>query len=205
MTARHLSRAAWMLATAFLTLSACSTTSAPETYTQIAPGVDFRGVRTYGFLAEASTDRGGYESLETNFLKVAVDHQLDLRGMRYEPENPDVLMNFYIHSEDKIRTRQTPTMNTGYYGYRGGYYDGFGYGHGVGYETRIDQYTVGTLTIDMIDPKAKKVIWEGTVSGRITEKDVKDLEGTIDEAVRDIFYKFPVLDVTQEQKATSSQ
>ena len=45
-----------MLATAFLTLSACSTTSAPETYTQIAPGVDFRGVRTYGFLAEASTE-----------------------------------------------------------------------------------------------------------------------------------------------------
>ena len=187
----------WLIALALCTLSACSSTSAPDTYSQVAPGVDFRGIKTYGFLSETSTDRAGYESLETNFLKVAVAQQLDLRGLRYDPENPDVLMNFYIHSEDKIRTRQTPTMSAGYYGYRGGYYNGFGYGGG--YETRIDQYTEGTLTIDMIDPTLKKVVWEGTVTGRLTKKDVKDLEGTIDRAVEDVFDKFPVLDVTLEQ------
>ena len=121
-----------------LTLAACSSTT-PDVYSSVAPGSDFRGIQTYGFLEEMSTDRAGYQSLETNFLKVAVAQQLDLRGMRYEPENPDVLMNFYIHTADKIRTRQTPTMSGGYYGYRGGYYTGYGYG--TGYETRVDQYT----------------------------------------------------------------
>ena len=174
-------------------LASCATT--PDTYSSVAPGSDFRGIKTYGFLPQASTDKAGYQSLETNFLKVAVAQQLDLRGLKYDPENPEVLMNFYIHTDEKMRARQTPTMGGGYYGYRGGIYDDFGYG-GVAYETRIENYTEGTLTIDMIDPKERKLLWEGTVTGRLTKKDVKNLEATIDEAVRDVFVKFPVLDVT---------
>jgi Domain of unknown function (DUF4136) len=170
-------------------LAGCAST--PNTYSSIAPGSDLSNIKTYGFIADASTNKAGYESLETNFLKVAVAQQLDLRGLRYDPSNPDVLMNFYIHTEDKIRARQTPTMTGGYYGYRGGMYDDFG--GGVAYETRIDQYTMGTLTIDMIDAKQRKLIWEGTVTGRITKKDVQNLEATIDTAVKDVFVKFPVL------------
>ena len=171
-------------------LAGCAST--PDTYSSVAPGSDLGSIKTYGFISDASTNKAGYESLETNFLKVAVAQQLDLRGLRYEPSNPDVLMNFFINTEDKIRARQTPTMSGGYYGYRGGMYDDFG-GGGVAYETRIDQYTMGTLTIDMIDAKQRKLIWEGTVTGRITNKDVKNLEATIDGAVKDVFVKFPVL------------
>jgi hypothetical protein len=171
-------------------LAGCSTT--PETYSSVALGVDFRGIKTYGFLPQTSTDKAGYQSLETNFLKVAVAQQMDLRGLTYDPENPEVVMNFYIHTNEKMRTRQTPSMG-GYYGYRGGIYDDFGYG-GVAYETRIESYTEGTLSIDMIDPKERKLLWEGTVKGRLTKKDAKNMEATIDEAVKDIFVKFPVLD-----------
>jgi hypothetical protein len=53
----------------------------------------------------------------------------------------------------------------GYYGYRGGIYDDYDYGYGgPAYETRIENYTEGTLFIDG--------------------------------GVRDVFVKFPVLDVT---------
>jgi hypothetical protein len=172
-------------------LASCAST--PDTYSRVAPGSDFRDIKTYGFLAQSSTDKTGYESLETNFLKVAVAQQMDIRGLRYDPVKPDVVMNFYIKTEEKIRSRQTPTMSGEYYGYRGGIYDDFGY-DSMAYETRIEQYTVGTLTIDMIDPKARKLLWEGTVTGRVTKKDVKNLEGTIDEAVKDVFSKFPALD-----------
>ena len=55
-------------------------------------------------------------------------------------------------------------------------------------------FMASVLTIDMIDPKQRKLLWEGTVKGRLTKKDVKNLEATIDEAVNDIFYRFPVLD-----------
>ena len=193
------------LAATILALAAvsCTSTSGPDIYTNVAPGVDFRGIRTYGFMSEMATDNQGYESLETNFLKVAVAQQLEQRGLRYDPRDPDVLMNFYIHATDKIRTRSTPTMTAGYYGYRGGYYSGFGYG-GTAYETRIEQYTEGTLTIDMIDPKARKVLWEGTATGRVTKKAVENLELAIDKAVADIFYEFPVLDVQQQAPSTGN-
>jgi hypothetical protein len=174
---------------AVVLLSACA--SAPNTYSASAPGTNFGALKTYGFLNEISTDKANYQSLETNFLKVAVAQQMDKRGLRYDPAKPDVLMNFYIHSQDKIKTRQVPTMNTGYYGYRGGYYDDFGMG-GTAYETRIDQYTEGTLTVDMVDAKQRKLIWEGTVSGRITKKDVQNLEKLVDDAVNDVFVKFPI-------------
>jgi hypothetical protein len=166
-------------------LGACETT--PDTYSSVAPGENLNGIKTYGFLEQTSTDRPGYESLETNFLKVAVAQHLDRRGLTYDPANPDVVMNFYIRAEEKIRTRQTPTAG-GYYGYRSGSYDGFG----GGYETRVEQYTVGTLTIDMIDLKKRKLLWEGTVTGRLTKKDVQDMETTIDTAVADIFVNFPI-------------
>jgi hypothetical protein len=172
-------------------LAACSSTL-PETYSSVAPGSDFRGIKTYGFLEQLSTDKAGYQSLETNFFKTAITQQMNLRGLRYDPVNPEVVWNFYVHTEEKLKSRRTPSMGGGYYGYRGGYYDGFGYG-GMAYETRIEQYTVGTLTIDMIDPKAHKLLWEGTLIGRMTNKNEKNLKATVDQVVKDIFMKFPVL------------
>jgi hypothetical protein len=176
----------------------CTSSSGPDIHSSVAPNVDFRGIKTYGFLSDLATDSRDYESIESSFLKVAVAQQAEQRGLRYDPRNPDVVFNFYIHTTDKIRSRSTPTMHGGYYGYRGGYYSGFGYG-GTAYETRIEQYTVGTLTIDMVDPQARKVLWEGTASGRVTQKAVENLEAAIDSAVADIFYQFPVLDVQPQQ------
>ena len=68
-----------------------------------------------------------------------------------------------------------------------------GYGGSVGYETRIDQYTEGTLNIDIIDVATNKLIWEGAVAGRLTDKAIRNLEQTIDDAVRAIMADFPVV------------
>jgi hypothetical protein len=44
----------------------------------------------------------------------------------------------------------------------------------------------------MVDVKQNRLIWEGTVSGRITQKDVKNLEKLVDDAVNDVFTGFPI-------------
>jgi len=64
-----------------------------------------------------------------------------------------------------------------------------GYG---GTEPRIEQYTQGTLNIDFVDSQRKSLVWEGSVSGRITEKVLKNLSTEIDKAVTDIFGAFPI-------------
>ena len=78
-----------------------------------------------------------------------------------------------------------------YYDYR----DPYGYDPFIAYpayETRIDQYTQGTLNIDVVDAKTDKLVWEGMVSGRITDREIRNLEQTIDEAVAAIMADFPI-------------
>ena len=166
-------------------LSGCAST--PAGFSNAAPGVDFSSYRTFGFLENMATDRGNYESLETSYLKVAVSQALSEHGMEYSSE-PDLLVNFYIHTADKIRTRTVPTASA-YYGWRDPFYDPW-YGYG-GYETRVDQYTEGTLNIDIVDAKANQLVWEGSISGRITDKDIRNMEQTIDGAVAVVMANFP--------------
>ena len=163
-----------------------SCASSPNTVSNIDPDADFSQYRTFGFFDPLATDETGDESIVSSFLKVAMSQQMVQRGFGYS-EAPDLMVNFYIHSKEKIRSRSVPTMG-GYYGYR----DPFLYDPWPAYQTEIDQYTEGTLNIDVVDAKAKKLIWEGTVSGRVTNRDIENLEETIDEAVAAIMADFPV-------------
>ena len=168
-------------------LGACAST--PNTFSNADPSADFSSYKTYGFFKKLATDDKNYESLVSNFLKVAMAQQMDRRGLSFDEENPDLLVNFFINTKDKIRTRSVPTTGA-YYGWRDPFYDPWmGYG---GYETRVDQYTEGTLNIDVVDAKSDKLVWEGAVSGRVTDEAVRNLEKTIDSAVAVIMKNFPI-------------
>jgi len=177
---------------AALLLTACAST--PNTFSNADPSVDFSQYKTFGYFSTLSTDNAQYQSLVSNFLKVAVAQELVVRGLDHDEENPDLRVNFYINTQDKIKSRSVPTAG-GYYDYRDPFYDpwgGYG-GVGVAYETRIDQYTEGTLNIDVVDGKTNKLVWEGSVVGRLTEKDVRNMEQTVDEAVAEVMVNFPIL------------
>lgn len=171
-----------LLLVAALALAGCAST--PNTFSHKDPGTDFSQYRTWGFMPELSTDNQQYESLVTNFLKVAVAQQMDRRGLEYSAEDPDVRVNFYINTREKLRSRSVPTASA-YYGYRDPFYDTWG-GYG-GYTTQVDQYTEGTLHIDLIDVERRQLVWEGGVTGRVTEEAIQNLEASIDRAVKVIF------------------
>jgi len=179
----------WSFKTAAaLLLTACA--SSPNTFSNSDPDVDFSQYQTFGYFSSLSTDNAQYQSLVSNFLKVAVAQELDMRGLAFDDEDPELRVNFYINTKDKIKTRSVPTAGA-YYGYRDPFYDPWaGYG---GYETRVDQYTEGTLNIDVVDAATNKLVWEGSVVGRLTEKDVRNLEQTVDEAVAAVMNNFPIL------------
>ncbi len=173
-----------------LFLGACAST--PNTFSNADPSTDFSQYKTYGFFSTLSTDNAQYESLVSNFLKVAVAQEFDKRGLAHDDGSPQLRVNFYINTQDKIRTRSVPTAG-GYYEYRDPFYDSWGgYGGGVAYETRVDQYTEGTLNIDVVDVETNKLAWEGSIVGRLTDKDVRNMEQTVDEAVTAVMYNFPI-------------
>jgi hypothetical protein len=175
---------------AILTVLVTGCASTPNTFSNADPGTDFGQYKTYSYFQQLSTDNEQYQSLVSNFLKVAVAQEFEIRGLSYDGENPQLRVNFYINTKDKIRTRSVPTADVGYYGYRDPFYDPWG-GYG-GYETRVDQYTEGTLNIDVVDVATNKLVWEGSVVGRLSEKDVRNMEQTVDEAVADAMSGFPI-------------
>ena len=164
--------------------------SKPNTYSQVDPTVDFSGYRTFSFYDSPATNEAAYESLVTSFLKASVAQEMDARGLTYDPEDPDLVVNFFLNTKEKVRSRSVPSMRMGgYYGWRDPFYDPW---PGYHYETRIDQFTEGTLNIDVADAESKKLVWEGAAVGRITEEFIRNMERGLDEAVRAIFKEFPI-------------
>ena len=168
-------------------IGACAST--PNTYSNVDSAADFTQYKTFGFYKKLATDKENYESTESRYLKAATTREMQQRGFTYS-EQPDLKINFYIESDEKIRSRQTPTAG-GYYGYRGSYYGAWG-----GYETQIDQYTEGTLNIDVVDPQTEKLMWEGAIVGKITQDVLENLEAAINEAVLNVYKHFPVQPIT---------
>lgn len=175
-----------LLIAALTGLSACSTT--PRPITNVDPAADFASYRTFGFIDNPSTNTREYESLVTTFLKAAVAREMDRRGLEFA-EDPDLVVNFYVNTEERIRTRRVPSTSA-YYGWRDPFYDTWG-GY-VGYQTEVDQFTEGTLHIDIIEAASKRLVWEGRLAGRVTEAAIANMEASIDKGVRIIMAEFPV-------------
>jgi hypothetical protein len=107
---------------AILAFSIFGCASTPKVFSNADANANFSGYKTYGFFSKLATDKDNYESIESKYLKTSVNRQMERRGF-VKTENPDLEINFYIHTKEKIRSRTTPTMGGGYYGYRDPYYD----------------------------------------------------------------------------------
>jgi hypothetical protein len=126
--------------------------------------------------------------LLSQYIKTAVQREMDLRGYTLSETDPDLYINFYIHTKEKIRTTQTPTTG-GYYGYRGNRYGTWG-GY-TAYETQVTQYTEGTFNLDLIEARRDQLVWEGTMVGRIKEDTMENLRPRVDAAVAKMFEQYP--------------
>ena len=176
------------IALASLALSGCA--SGPDIFINEDPEADFGSYTTYGFPPSLTTDKtAGYGSLLSQYLKSAVRREMNLRGYTESP-NPDLRVNFYVHTQEKIKTTQTPTT-TGYYGYRGGRYGTWGGYGGVAYETRVTQYTEGTLNVDLVDNARDQLVWEAAMVGRVSDDTRQNLQPKVDEAIAELFRKYP--------------
>ena len=169
-----------------LVLAGCA--SGPSIYANADPAANFSGYQTYNFMNPLGTDRPGYSSTLSQYLRTAASRELEARGFR-KSDSPDLLVNFNVKTKEKVQTTTSPTapMYGGYYGYRYGYYGTWG-----GYDTQVTQYTEGTLTVDVVDAGRKQLAWEGTAVGRIRETARQNPQAAVDEVMTQIFAKFPV-------------
>lgn len=178
-----------ILGLAFLSLNGCA--SKAKIIYDYDQNADFGSYQTYNFIAGAGPDYSDYVSLFTTYMIDAITVEMEKRGYT-RSDNPDLLVNFNAALEDKTNITTTPApMGGGYYGYRGGFYDGWGVGYGYANETHVSQYTEGTFNIDLIDNARKRLVWEAVGVGRVTEHFRENLEQKVKEGVPRFFEGYP--------------
>lgn len=176
------------LAAIMLVASGCSSSNIRADYD---PSVDFGDYKTYNFYKDAGPENTEYQSFFSEYMIAAISREMEDRGYT-KSNNPDLLVNFNAILRDKtdVRTTPAPMMGMGYYGYRGGFYDPW-MGYGYATETHVSQYTEGTFNIDLVDARRKKLVWEAVGVGRVSQKDLDELEERVNEGVPKFFATYP--------------
>ena len=172
-------------------ITACA--SKPTIHSDYDHSIDFSQYKTYGYYSPLGVENPNYSSLLGQMFRDAIDAQMLPRGY-VKSDNPDLLINVSARLEDKtkVTTTSDPMMyGGGYYGYRGGMYDPWG-GYGYGTSTHVSQYTEGTVNVDMVDIKQKRMVWEGIAIGRVDEKKKSgELRENIMTGVAEMFAGYP--------------
>lgn len=172
-------------------VAGCAT--GPLVRAETDPHADFSRYRTFGFEEPLGTDRSGYQTIVSRLLKAATRREMEARGFRFEPDQPDLLVNFNAHLTQKVRVAGGgPTYGwygLGYYGYRGGLYGTWPL---YPADTWVATYDEGTLNVDVVDRARRQMVWEGIAIDTVTGKTTENLQAAIDAAVSAVFAKFPV-------------
>jgi hypothetical protein len=140
--------------------------------------VDFSKYRTFNFSKEV--DKVSLNDLNLRRLKDAISKEMNSRGFQIS-QSPDVLVNAFV----KGKTKYSAMANTNYFG--GWYYRGMGSSNTY---VDVNKSIEGTLFIDLIDVREKKMIWEGVAEGLVNPR-TQTREETINSVVHSIFRNYP--------------
>jgi hypothetical protein len=177
-----------MLALAAL-IAGC--TSGPDIRSDYDRTIDFSQYKTYNFFSPMGIENPNYSTIYGSIFRESISREMDSRGYTIS-NDPDLLINVSARLEDKTKvTTYNDPYPAGYYGYRRGYYDPW-YGYGYGTQTHVSQYTEGTINIDMVDARAKRMVWEGVGVGRLKEnRSNEEVRQAISDGVATMFEGYP--------------
>ena len=173
-----------------LALAGCAAVG-PEVSTDFDATVDFSTYATFAFMDRAERGQAlTYDTIGDRRVIAAVTRELEARGYRRVESGADLLVNFAMTTEDiqDVRTVPSAGLPPPWYGWRGAYYYPW---PAYSYETYVDQYERGTLFIDLVDAERRQLVWEGRAVGRITKATREDPAGALDNAVAEIFARYP--------------
>ena len=175
-----------LLGLALLLAAGCSSFAVEHDYD---PQADFARYRSWYWLPPSpSGDPRADNALVDARVRAAVENALAARGFTQTSTGEgDLGIGYHIAIEGKLDVR---TIDH-YYGYGPGwgYYGGPGR---VGSETYVDQYDEGTLILDLVDSRSRKLVWRGSASARLREGlTPQEREERTQEAVDAILNQYP--------------
>lgn len=164
-------------------LTACSSIATDYDFDDQA---DFSKYRTFQWApasAKTAADPMQFSEIQDRRIRDAVELALGGDGITLAASNPDLLVAYSTRTNQKTQVVDSGynAYGYGYRGWRGDYWR----------PSTIDvyQYQEGTLIVDLIDAKAKRLVWRGKATGVVG--DYADADKLINEAVTEMFVNYP--------------
>ncbi len=152
---------------------------------------DFTQYKTYNFEGWQKDSDQQLNDFDKKRILEALKSEFEKRGMTVTDGDADAAVALYLVLDKK----QSTTAYTDYMGGMGyGPRWGWGMGAGMGTSTTTyseNDYTEGTLVVDMYDGESKKLIWQGVLTTIVKDKPEKR-EKTIPKNVAKLMSKYPV-------------
>lgn len=146
-------------------------------------GANFANYKTYSFVK--IVENPAISQLNHQRILAAVEENLAARGLQQVDSGGDLMIGYQASVE---KQEQYTTFNNGI---GPGWGWGPGWGGGSSISTTTSQIIpIGTLSVDMMDPAQKQLIWRGTVSDTLSDKPEKNAD-KIKKAVKKLFEKYP--------------
>ena len=159
--------------------------------TDYSPATSFSQFRTFALVS--SPDTTAAQQLLDQRVRNAVQAQLTTKGLTpADRQNADLYVGYGM--VDKTH-RQLYTYNDGW-GWGGGWgwrYYRWGVAWPMTVQRRVETYTDGTVVVNLVDAKTKKVVWEGEVPDVVNLPVDNPVRATkeVDAAVTKLFTKYP--------------
>ncbi len=143
---------------------------------------NFADLKTFDWMPVP--EKAGINSLVVQRVKKAVNAELQAKGLMMTSNNPDFLIAQHLGKKDKVQVTDWGYSYSHYGRYRGGYWGPTG--------VSTYEYEEGSLILDFVDAKSKKMIWQGAAKAEVQNIDTPDKsEKLINEAVQEILKNFP--------------
>lgn len=180
---------------------------------------DFNQYKSFAWLpdkADTTSTRYNNEIIRNN-IRNYFGQCISDRGYTFDAESPDLLLQLVITNAKKERVVTSyPSsyyFSPYYYGshyyspYRFGYYYNYYPSYGYGYSrfagnsiTQKQEYVDGSITLNLIDRKANKLVWSGTAEGDIY--DPSHISSDLHPAVHSILDDYPVKPLVKRSHKT---
>ena len=159
--------------------------AAQDTKTDYDKAFNFAAVKTYSIVLGT---KWGNDLSERRVL-TEIDQAITAKGWKKVESGADVQVVLHGATDTKhdVNTFYSGMGGYGGYGYRG--MGGAGMGMGTA-STTVTEYRVGTLVVDIFDPKTKTLVFRGTAEDELSDKPEKNAK-KLEKASEKLFKNFP--------------
>ncbi len=148
---------------------------AQSVQTDFDKSFDLSKFKTFNFAIQkrSANDPLAQDSLNDERIRKTLESKLAASGFRAENAvPPDFAVAYYVTTKSRFDLRDYGYGAPRWFGRR---------------DIRVDQYTEGTLTVDIIDTATKQMVWRGRASGTI---ELKNIDKKINKAVEKLVSQF---------------